>query len=276
MSNYAYEEPIIISNYSANITLTSGSSTKTWNGSALSNHTITQSNFSITDLNTNTKCSNIKFTANYSNFPSITNEGTVSNTFSIANKQYFINNTENITQYILPENEHITIKNGTLKINAKTGPDESNVLATTDVVITPARGQMHGGWFYGYTLIYKSNPSGSISPTYLNTSSGTANIADNLITIFCIAFHSSSESNGDFDVPQGNYYTFYISDVYKRIVTKFSNVNKIVYYSQDWKKKVTLSLRQSTEYYRTYYCASTDILNFSQFTSKQIHIVLLS
>ena len=118
MSNYVYEQPIIIPNYSSNITLTSGSSTKTWDGSALSNRIITQSNFSITDLNTNTKCSNIKFTANYSNFPSITNEGTVSNTFSVSNKQYFINNTENITQYILPENEHVTIKNGTLKINA--------------------------------------------------------------------------------------------------------------------------------------------------------------
>lgn len=276
MSNYVYEEPIIIPNYSSNITLTSGSSTKTWNGSALSNHTVTQSNFSITDLNTNTKCSNIKFIANYSNFPSITNEGTVPNTFSVSNKQYFINNVENITQYILPENEYVTIKNGTLKINAKTGPDETNVLATTDVVLTPASGKVLGAKMYGYTLTYKASPIGSISPTYLNTSSGTANIADNLITIFCIGFHSASESNGDLDTPQGNYYIFYISDVYKRIVTKFTNVNKVVYYSQDWKKKVTLSLRSSTEYARTYYCASADILNFSKFTPKQIHIVLLS
>ena len=276
MSNYVYKEPIIIPNYSSNITLTSGSSTKTWNGSALSNHTVTQSNFSITDLNTNTICSNIKFTANYSNFPSITNEGTVSNTFSVSNKQYFINNTENITQYILPENEHVTIKNGTLKINTKTGPDETNVLATTDVVLTPASGQVLGARMYGYTLTYKATPIGSISPTYLNTSSGTANIADNLITIFCIGFHSASESNGDLDVPQGNYYYFYISDVYSRIITKFSTVNKVVYYSSDWKKKVILPLYGATEGARDFYCASTDILNFSQFTPKQIHIVLLS
>lgn len=117
MSNYIYEEHIIIPKYSGNITLTSGSASKMYNGSALSNHTVTQSNLVITDLNTNTQASNPKFTADYGSWPSIIDENTsVQNSFVASNKRWYINNTEDITQYIAAEDEHITKKFGTLSI----------------------------------------------------------------------------------------------------------------------------------------------------------------
>lgn len=70
MSNYVYEEHVVIPKYSGSIKLTSGSASKMYDGSALSNHTVTQSNLVITDLNTNTQASNPKFTATYGSWSS--------------------------------------------------------------------------------------------------------------------------------------------------------------------------------------------------------------
>lgn len=109
MSNYIYEEHIVIPKYSGSITLTSGNASKMYDGSALSNHTVTQSNLVITDLNTNTQASNPKFTATYSSWSSNNTENsTVSNSFTVSGDRWYINNTEDITQYIASSDKTIS------------------------------------------------------------------------------------------------------------------------------------------------------------------------
>lgn len=165
MSNYIYEEHIIIPKYSGSITLTSGSASKMYNGSALSNHTVTQSNLVITDLNTNTQASNPKFTADYGSWPSIIDENTsVQNSFVASNKRWYINNTEDITQYIAAEDEHITKKFGTLSITDN--PTYPNIGGGTFNLYSGNSVTMFG-------FVYASQDQGSVTPNTISINGHT-------------------------------------------------------------------------------------------------------
>ena len=193
MSNYVYEEPIVIPNYSSSITLTSGSSTKMYDGSALFNHTITQSNFSITDLNTNTKCSNIKFTATYSDFPSITAENTsIQNSFNISNKKYFINNNEDITQYILPKNENIISKFGSLSITDN--PAYPNIGGGNFVLNGVSFSGTNTVW--GYNQYAGSGSKGTVSPSKITINNITYTFAYQNNGCTMLAYSSNIQTNG--------------------------------------------------------------------------------
>ena len=245
--------------YTVTFTATSGSTSRAFNGSTLSNHNVTISNVKVIDDITLTNQANCSITGSYSGWQSRIYAGTTNNTFTMSNIKVFKSGTD------------ITSKCSTItpsyiygKLTVTGGPTESKILCIDNWTITPAnRWTQYPEKEHGYA----TDGLGSLSP-------GTMNCNGNNVTI------KSNHSYFSFTYNDGSsgFYSFYGEGLSSTVSSFMNKVSYIVVYNADYTAKTILNYSVYVGAHYTFQSThnASDPLGFFNGTSaRQIHVVYI-